>query len=452
MAWIRKDKPAANNKFYNTRSYSGYSTCIEGEYYTHSYCESRGKTFYAGKYGVPHLAGKCNPQYSVLPNCVGLASAAFNETFVRNSQIKGLKWKDKDVVDKEYFALNCNANGFIKRAESLGLATRSPDECPPLGGIIVWGNGANHVAYITKVYDKGNGNYECDVIQSGYGGWNGDPKGGNDPVWCSAVRRIRKSSGWDSGAGGDKNKCIGFVVNPAIKDDFENVTYSLNTPLDSISIHSLSSSVHDDGGTLQLGIVYHPAEHTQKITSIAWSSSNTNVLTVNNATGLVTGKIKGNTAKVTATVKVDGVPSPYVASCDISVINNTAVADVVSISDTTIEPKTSSVMAIDVSPSTAKINSITWSSSNTKVATIDGSGLVTGLRGGQSTITVKVKSGSKELTGTALLTVKPRKGIYIKNKLHTPFIYVDGKWRKATLKVGKGKKWKNSIEDISKNS
>ena len=57
MFKIRKTKPEAGNKFYNTTSNGGYSRCIKGN---------------------PTDAG-CN----VLANCVGYACGRFNEIIVK---------------------------------------------------------------------------------------------------------------------------------------------------------------------------------------------------------------------------------------------------------------------------------------------------------------------------------------------------------------------------------
>lgn len=122
---IRTTKPEAGNKYYNTQSKGGYSTCIVGK---------------------PTDAG-CN----VLANCVGYSCGAYNEEL-------GLGY--------EKYHLNCNAENFIERAIAAGLSVVSE---PVVGGIMVWeglGSLAGHVAMCTY---KNNAN-SVNTAESAYGG------------------------------------------------------------------------------------------------------------------------------------------------------------------------------------------------------------------------------------------------------------------------------------------
>ena len=122
MFQMRTSKPEAGNKFYNTKSNGGYSTCIQG------YPTDKG----------------CN----VLANCVGYACGRFNEI----------------IGTMEYPSLNCNAGDFIERAIKIGLEI---SDTPTLGGIMVWSNnGAGHVAVVERI-DSGNQIY---TSESNYGG------------------------------------------------------------------------------------------------------------------------------------------------------------------------------------------------------------------------------------------------------------------------------------------
>lgn len=159
---IRTTKPS-NNKFYQTKSKGGYSTCIKGKP-TDASCD-------------------------VLANCVGYACGRFNEI----------------IGSMKYPSLNCNAENFIKRAKSIGLKVVS---YPTLGGIMVWQkgstlsgkDGAGHVAIVERI-DGANQIY---TSESGYG---------NSAFWNS----IRKNSNgrWGLGSG---YKFIGCIINPAIGD------------------------------------------------------------------------------------------------------------------------------------------------------------------------------------------------------------------------------------------
>ena len=126
---MRTKKPEAGNKFYNTKSNSGYSTCIKGK---------------------PTDKG-CN----VLANCVGYACGRFNEI----------------IGEMKYPSLNCNAENFIERAKNTyGLEV---GQTPKVGAIMCWqrgslssSDGAGHVAIVEKVISA----TEVYTSESAYGG------------------------------------------------------------------------------------------------------------------------------------------------------------------------------------------------------------------------------------------------------------------------------------------
>lgn len=164
MSMIRKTKPEKNNKYYNTKSNGGYSTCVKGK---------------------PTQSG-----LDVLSNCVGFANGAFNETIGEG---------------REVYPLNCNAENFIERAQKYGLKISQE---PTLGGIIVWqkgtlasSDGAGHVAYVCEIIDK-------DTIKTAESGWN------SSAFWTS--KRKRGSGNWGQSSA---YKYRGCIVNPAIKDE-----------------------------------------------------------------------------------------------------------------------------------------------------------------------------------------------------------------------------------------
>lgn len=172
MTWIRNSRPENGNKFYNTRGVGGYSSCIVGN---------------------PTVTG-----LNVLCNCVGCANGAFNETYVKNTS---------NAQYKEHYPLNREAKYLIDKARSLGLPILPPNAIPPLGGLIVWGGTANHVAYISAVKDNGN---TITVQQSAYG-----INLTRFPWWEWYIRDYHRNKGgkdaWEYGG-----TCLGFIVNPAI--------------------------------------------------------------------------------------------------------------------------------------------------------------------------------------------------------------------------------------------
>ena len=160
---MRTKKPEAGNKFYNTKSNGGYSTCIQGK---------------------PTDKG-CN----VLANCVGYACGRFNEI----------------IGEMKYPSLNCNAENFIERAKNTyGLEV---GQTPKVGAIMCWQkgtlsgyDGAGHVAVVEKVISD----TEVYTSESSYG----------STAFFNAIR-TKGTGKW-----GISNYTFrGFIYNPAIKPE-----------------------------------------------------------------------------------------------------------------------------------------------------------------------------------------------------------------------------------------
>lgn len=178
---IRTSLPESGNKFYNTTSNGGYSSCIKGS---------------------PIRSG-----LNVLSNCVGWACSRFNEVYSLLTGYNGIK----------YGALNCNAENFIERAKSLGLQVVP---YPVLGGIIVWqkgstlsgSDGAGHVEFVEDIYDSDN----IFNSASNYGGtafYNANRNNSNGRWGLSSSYTFR-----------------GCIVNPAIGDvHYTGSTQTTNT-------------------------------------------------------------------------------------------------------------------------------------------------------------------------------------------------------------------------------
>lgn len=154
---MRNSKPEAGNKYFNTKSNGGYSTCIVGK---------------------PTDKG-CN----VLANCVGYANGAFNENIGKG---------------KEIYNLTCNAENFVERAISLGLSVVKE---PVLGGVMVWQkgatlsskDGAGHVAFVYEIVDK-------DTIKTGESGYN------SKAYWNT--KRSRGNGNWGQASSYTYRGCI----------------------------------------------------------------------------------------------------------------------------------------------------------------------------------------------------------------------------------------------------
>ncbi|QCX01798.1 T9SS type A sorting domain-containing protein [Aggregatimonas sangjinii] len=133
-----------------------------------------------------------------------------------------------------------------------------------------------------------------------------------------------------------------------------------------------------------------PANATDQ--SIRWSSSNTNIATVDQ-NGNVTAVAIGN-ATITATANDAGAASNTIA------VNVSPIPDIlvqsISINPQQIDLDITQVhtFGVNVAPANATNQSVTWASSNTGVATVDQYGNVTALTEGNAMITATAADGS----------------------------------------------------------
>lgn len=167
--------------------------------------------------------------------------------------------------------------------------------------------------------------------------------------------------------------------------------------------------------TQKLTATIAPANATVK--DVEWSTSNKNVATVTSA-GVVKGVSKG-TATITAKAK-DG--SGVKATAKITVTQPVTSLSVAK--SLTVNVKAKKTLKATIKPTNANNKSLTWTSSNAKVAKVSAKGIVTGLRKGSATITVKTKDGSNKTAKCKVTVIQPV------NKVTLP--------KKATVKV-KGK-------------
>ena len=145
-----------------------------------------------------------------------------------------------------------------------------------------------------------------------------------------------------------------------------------------------------EGQTATLSPTVSPSSANDK--SLAWSSSNTGVATVDQ-NGQVTAVSKGS-ATIKATAK-DG--SGKSASCSVTVNKLVTSINLDKSSIVLYNGETATISAT-VLPETANNRSLAWASSNTSVATVSASGVVTGVARGTATITATAKDGSGKST------------------------------------------------------
>ena len=124
--------------------------------------------------------------------------------------------------------------------------------------------------------------------------------------------------------------------------------------------------------------------------TVVYTSDNTDVATVNSATGAVTG-VSAGVAVITASVS--GVGS---AACSVNVVESAVNAESVTLSSNALTGKTlqSVQLAAAVSPAGTTQSIVTWSSSDSAVATVNSFGRVSFVGAGTATITATVDGTS----------------------------------------------------------
>ncbi|SHK69896.1 Por secretion system C-terminal sorting domain-containing protein [Reichenbachiella agariperforans] len=166
-----------------------------------------------------------------------------------------------------------------------------------------------------------------------------------------------------------------------------------------VSVSPTQATLTSVGATQALTATVAPTNATNK--SVNWSSSNSNVATVN-ANGVVTAVANG-TATITATT-VDGAK---IATSQVTVSTSSQMIAVtgVSVSPTSLSLNVgqSTDLSETVSPANASNKAVSWASSNTNVATVNANGSVSAVGVGNATVTVTTADGNK--TATAAVTV-----------------------------------------------
>ena len=172
-------------------------------------------------------------------------------------------------------------------------------------------------------------------------------------------------------------------------------TVTVKNPVISVTGVSLNKSTTtiEVGKTETLVATVNPSNATNK--SVTWSSSDTSIATVSNS-GVVTGVKAG-----TATITVRTVDGNKTATCNVTVKTPTVQVTGVSLnkSTTSVEVGHNTTLIATVMPNNATNKNVTWTSSDESVATVS-NGLVTGVKAGTATITVKTVDGNKTATCT----------------------------------------------------
>ena len=209
--------------------------------------------------------------------------------------------------------------------------------------------------------------------------------------------------------------CAGTAVitvrshfNPSI---YDQCTVTVKQLVTRLTLNKSSCELNNNE-TTQLSVTVIPSDATNK--SVRWVSSNPNVVTVSE-TGLVTA-VGGGDAMISVIAK-DG--SLVISQCLVHV-NGEAAAPVVPDPSVSVQSVALDFEAIRVftagatksiqlhayvTPANAGNPGIVWSSSNSAVATVDSTGKVTGVKGGNAVITAK-SAANNSITATCSVTVE----------------------------------------------
>ena len=176
------------------------------------------------------------------------------------------------------------------------------------------------------------------------------------------------------------------------------ITIKTANAIQNVTLSRTSINFTVKGGTARLTATISPTEHISS-DKITWSSSNTDVATVNDI-GIVTAKANGS-ATITAKT-VNG----KTANCKVTVQYKTEIhITAVKLNTTNLtlnKGKTSTLVATITPSNTTQSKTITWSSSNTNIATVSSTGVVTAKASGTATITAKTSNGK---IATCIITV-----------------------------------------------
>ncbi len=163
-----------------------------------------------------------------------------------------------------------------------------------------------------------------------------------------------------------------------------NMVYYRIHVLDVVSVELPSSLDLNVGETSKLDARVTDSDASY---SLKWTSSNTNVATVDN-NGNVTG-LRDGTATITCTAN-NGV----YGSCRVTVSSIKVTNIILSTENLTLKYGAKKQLSAAIIPTNASNKDVTWSSSNPSIASVSATGLVTGVNNGTSRITCTANDGS----------------------------------------------------------
>lgn len=177
------------------------------------------------------------------------------------------------------------------------------------------------------------------------------------------------------------------VITAMAADDsymFDTCNIEVLQPVESVALDN-STLLMKVGDTTTLIATVYPND-ADGIGS--WSSSDASIVTVNSS-GIVQAIGRGEADIIFEFTMENGVT--YNSTCHITAIQ--PVTGVEIIANTSLNIGEEATISANISPSNANNQNVRWESLDTSIATIDNNGLVTGIGGGNSTITVTTEDG-----------------------------------------------------------
>lgn len=173
---------------------------------------------------------------------------------------------------------------------------------------------------------------------------------------------------------------------------------TVTTPAESITVDKEALALRK-GETAALVATVGPEDADDK--TVAWSSSDEAVATVD-AEGVVTA-VKSGTATITA-ADVEG----HTASCEVSV-TTPAAGVTLDFEDVTVVKGQTVTLTATVDPEDADDKAVTWTVADESVATVSQTGVVTGVKSGETTVTATDVNGNAATCAVKVVT--PATGI-----------------------------------------
>jgi uncharacterized protein YjdB len=204
-------------------------------------------------------------------------------------------------------------------------------------------------------------------------------------------------------AGGKTSQPFYIYVEAVAATPVSGITVTAAGGVTTIGLNSTIASTIK--GTVQLSATAAPENATNK--AVTWSSSDSALATVNSS-GLATAVAPGSVT-ITATAN-DG--SAVYGTYELTVVRLVTGITVAGANNaTSVDVSGTLLLSATVAPANATTQAVSWSSSDETVATVDAYGLVSGVAGGEVSITATATDGSNKSAIFELTVVKPATGV-----------------------------------------